>query len=425
MTPAATTAPLHSQSLHDQQPRPSKRSRIIAWPKRFWWRGQRRSAASNTIEDFERTSFPEPEAARKKLLGSLLVGAGASGTLLLSILLRTTPLGKRAVFSAAPLAITLLPYFLCLARGLPLVSVGRWQNVNAVGHRLGGVGALVLPLVLIVHEAMTSMHAPVPLYALTVVTIFCNLLFGVALIPTRFPAYDIPAARGLAVGTLYGLAFLGWSLTFRLGGCGWYAPIGKLFALIAVYAVVFSWSDAGQNMYCWGKGKYKTELGRKWYLPFEPSLFRQVFGSNLWRQPSKEALQASLMTAWQGCLPTIFVALLGSASLLQLPYLFWGPASIQQLTTTCPGLVRWATYQALLAVAANNFATFLVTLVVHNRLPLGHVAFYNVCVPLIPLLNIAAFCWRYPGVSLSLIVRLLVRAPGAEMVAGLPVGLLS
>lgn len=324
------------------------------------------------------------------------------------------PLGKRAIFSSAPLAVTLLPYFLCLARGLPLASVGRWQNVSAVGHRLGGVGALVLPLVLVVHEAMTSRHVSVPLYTVTVLAIFSNLVFGVALIPTRFPGYDIPAARGLAVGTLYGLSFLGWSLTFRLGTYGWYGPIGKLFALIAVYAVVFSWSDAGQNMYFWWKGKYKTELGRKWYLPFEPSLFRQVFGSNLWRQPRADALQASLMTAWQGCLPTIFVALLGSASLLQLPYLFWGPASIQQLVNTYPGLARWATYQALLAVAANNFATFLVTLVVHNRLPLGHVAFYNVCVPLIPLLNVAAFCLRYPGVSLSLIVKLLVRAPGGR-----------
>lgn len=424
-TPAATRAPLQSQSRHNQRPSPPKSQRIIAWARRLRWQRKQRKFDSCTFDDFDRTTLPEPEAARKKLLASLLVGAGASGTLLLSILLRTMPLGKRAIFSAAPLAGTLLPYFLCLARGLPLASVGRWHNVSAIGHRLGGVGALVLPLVLVVQEAMTSSHVSVLLYTSTILAIFSNLLFGVALIPTRFPGYDIPAARGLAVGTLYGLSFLGWSLTFRFGAYGWYGPIGKLFAIIAVYAVVFSWSDAGQNMYFWWKGKYKTELGRKWFLPFEPSLFRQVFGSNLWRQPRADALQASLMTAWQGSLPTIFVALLGSASLLQLPYLLWGPASMQQLVNSYPGLARWATYQALLAVAANNFATFLVTLVVHNRLPLGHVAFYNVCVPLIPLLNIAAFCWRYPGVSLSLIVRLLVRAPGREIVAGVPPALLS
>ncbi len=370
-------------------------------------------------------SHLDPSTVRRKLLASLVLGAGATATLLASIVLRTLPLGKRAVYAAAPLAATLLPYTLCLTGGLPLVNVGTWKSLKAVGHRLGGVGALVLPFVLAVYEATTGRHVPLPWYLVTIATIACNLLCGVALIPSRFPAYDIPAARGLAVGTLYGVAFLGWSLTFRFGGLAWYAPLGKLFALLAVYGVCFSWSDAVQNMYFWRTGQYKTALGRKWYLPFEPSRFREVFGSNLYRQPTPDALQASLMTAWQGCLPTVFVAFFGCASLLQLGYVAWGPASLQQLTASCPGLARWATYQALLAVAANNFATFLVTLVVHNRLPLAHVAFYNFLVPLIPLLNIAAFCLRYPGMSFPIIVQLLLRAPGGPPVPGVPLGLLA
>jgi len=382
-------------------------------------------AAGNMAQDYELSPSLEPKIARKKFVASLVVGIGASMTLLASICFRTMPLGKRAFLSIAPLAATLLPYFLCVARGLPLVNVGSWRSLNAIGHRLGGIGALLLPLVLVVREALTNTHAPGLLYGVTVATILMNLLFGVALIPSRFPAYDIPAARGLAVGTLYGLAFLGWSTTFRFGGQAWYAPIGRLSALVAAYAVAFSWSDAGQNIRCWRRGMYKTKLGRKWYLPFERSSLTQVFGSNLWRQPSADALDASLMTAWQGCAPTVFVALLGSSALLQLPYLLWGSAYTRSLTMACPALTRWATYQALAAVAANNFATFLVTLVVHSRLPLHHVAFYNVLVPLIPTLNIAAFCWRYPGMNIPLILQLLLRPPGAGCVQAMPAAWLS
>lgn len=120
---------------------------------------------------------------------------------------------SRAVGS---LAWTLLPFVLCLTGGLPQTSVGRWQSATAVLHRLGGIGTLVLPLVLVLLEAVTSQHVPAPLYYLTIAAVACNLLFGVALVPSRFPAYDIPAARGLAVGSLHGVAFLGWSLTFRV-----------------------------------------------------------------------------------------------------------------------------------------------------------------------------------------------------------------
>lgn len=120
--------------------------------------------------------------------------------------------------AAAPLAATLLPFVFCLTGGLPLASIGSWRSPPAIVHRLSGVGSLVLPLLLVLREAVTEQHAPAPLYYLTVAAIAANLVFGVALIPSRFPAYDVPAARGLAVGSLYGLAFLGWSLTFRVSG---------------------------------------------------------------------------------------------------------------------------------------------------------------------------------------------------------------
>lgn len=171
---------------------------------------------------------------------------------------------------------------------------------------------------------------------------------------------------------------------------------------------MFSLSDAVQNSWCWMQGKYKRELGETWTLPFEQSSFSDVFFRNLYRQPEPRALQASLMTAWHGALPTIFVALFGSLSLLQLTYLRWGPTGMARLTTMHPHLVRWATYQSLLVVAINQYAVFLVTLVVHKQMGLKLVAFYNALIPLMPLLNMVAFCLRYPGWSFSSMVRALV-----------------
>lgn len=161
--------------------------------------------------------------------------------------------------------------------------------------------------------------------------------------------------------------------------------------------------------------RYKRALGRKWFLPFEPSSYRQVFLENLYRQPTPQGLQASLMTVWHGALPTVFVALFGSVALLQLAYLRWGPASVAHLAALHPHFARWASYQALLAVGANQFAVFLVTLVVHNRMGLGTVAFYNACVPLAPLLNILAFCLRYPGASFPGMVRAILEDPAVGM----------
>lgn len=161
-----------------------------------------------------------------------LLGAGAMAKFLV-------PRGT----AAAPLAATLLPLILCLTGGLPLASIGSWRSPAAVLHRISGVGCLVAPLFLVVREAITAQHAPAPLYYLTVAAIAANLVFGVALIPSRFPAYDVPAARGLAVGSLYGLAFLGWSLTFRVGGSSWFGLIRR--ARMFVYVGVKRWRGWG------------------------------------------------------------------------------------------------------------------------------------------------------------------------------------
>lgn len=128
------------------------------------------------------------------------------------------------------------------------------------------------------------------------------------------------------------------------------------------------------------------------------------------------------MTVWHGALPTVFVAVFGSVALLQLAYLRWGPASILHLAARHPHFARWASYQALLAVAANQFAVFLVTLVVHNRMDLGRVAFYNALVPLAPFGGVLAFCLRYPGASFPGMVMAILENPavGAAAAAGVP-----
>ena len=159
-------------------------------------------------------ALPTPGESNRRAL-AVLVGTSLF-TSLAATMLPHLQLGKRALLALSPLVFTLVPYYLCLGGGLPLAGVGSWKSVKSIGHRFGGIGALCFPILMVVYEALTSSHVPMPFYLLSVITIACNLIFGMALIPRSFPAYDIPAARGLAVGTLYGWAFLGWSLTFRV-----------------------------------------------------------------------------------------------------------------------------------------------------------------------------------------------------------------
>lgn len=160
--------------------------------------------------------LPPPTSAQSKRRALAVLGGTSLFTLLAASMLRILPLGHRALIALSPLVFTLIPYYLCLGGGLPLAGVGSWKSLASIGHRIGGIGTLVSPLLMVLYEAFTSTHVPTPFYIFSIMAIAFNLIFGAVLIPRSFPAYDIPAARGLAVGTFYGWAFLGWSLTFRV-----------------------------------------------------------------------------------------------------------------------------------------------------------------------------------------------------------------
>lgn len=159
------------------------------------------------------------------------------------------------------LAVSLVPYMACLWWGVPHSAVGSWSLPLSVAHRVSGIGTLILPLLLVVYEAMTGCYAPAGMLVLTVSSVALNLALGAALIPRRIPAYDIPTLRAFAVGVLLGWAFLSLSLLFCLGPSDWYEPVGRAGAWLSLYSVIFAWVDALQHAYQYCRGNFKTHIG--------------------------------------------------------------------------------------------------------------------------------------------------------------------
>ena len=288
-------------------------------------------------------------------------------------------------------------YLPCLVWGLPWSKVGSWRSVKSMGHRFGGILTLVLPLFFAIWEAFTSSHVPLPLYLFGVTMILLNISMGAALIPSRIPAYDIPTIRAFAVGVLLAVCFSSLSLFFRFGQFPAYAIIGKILAGITIYGVIYAWSDALQHLNNFRKKEFKAEIGRKWYLPFQKSSFKYIFLDCLIKQPSKEGLLASVSPANHVTVLTTFLtAIFASTALIQCRYLLSGVEGMQRLVTLYPDIARWSTYNALLAVVANNFGTFVGTLVVQNKIPQPIGGMFNAIGLLIPVFNVIAFAIKYP-----------------------------
>lgn len=319
---------------------------------------------------------------------------------------------------------------------------------------MGGIGTLILPLLLSALEAGTHSHVPLALYSITVATAMANLGFGAALITRKVPAYDIPTLRAFAVGVLLGTAFLGSSLLFVAGPSKFYEPFGVLFGAIAVYAAIFACSDALQHARLFLRSKWNSEaddsfkgvtkvpqkstyaemgqmtvqnvrggaaavpstgLGRRhWFLPFERASFKDVFLTNLWKQPTAEALEASVSPP-NGVVvfTTSMTAAFALLALLQLRYLGLGSAGMSALTAAEPAFCRWSAYQALLAVVANNFGTFAGTLVIQRRTTQKQAGIFNAIGLMIPVLNIFAFLAMHPGHAGRFTELLLLPSVGA------------
>lgn len=295
------------------------------------------------------------------------------------------------------LSLISLAYLPCLVWGLPWSKIGSWRSVKSIGHRFGGIFTLLLPLLFAVWESITSTHISTPLYLLGIGMILLNIYMGAALIPSRIPAYDIPTLRAFAVGVLLALSFASLSLFFRFGHLASYAIIGKVLAAVTIYGVVYAWSDALQHLNNFRKKEFKEEIGKKWYLPFQKSSFKHVFLDCLIKQPTKEGLAASVSPANHVTVLTTFLtAIFASTALIQCRYLLSGTDGVQKLMELYPDIARWSTYNALLAVVANNFGTFVGTLVVQNKIPQQIGGMFNAIGLFIPVFNVIAFTMKYP-----------------------------
>mmetsp|Transcript_61530 Transcript_61530/g.91484 ORF Transcript_61530/g.91484 Transcript_61530/m.91484 type:complete len:425 (+) Transcript_61530:33-1307(+) len=368
-------------------------------------RVMRNSSGSETFSDINGSKI---SAKKKTKKNTKVVTTGLCFTAAVAILI----LG-------GPFAFTAVPYLACLLWGLPSSKVGSWKSIVSMGHRLGGIVTLLLPLILTWYHAVTGLFPPMPLYFGTVATAIANLSFGGSLICCRVPAYDIPTLRAFAVGVSLGFAFLGQSLLFVLGKFAWYQPFGVLFAVTSVYAAVFAWSDALQHAWNFLPSSKQNDLPatnagtkslhRFWTLPFEKPKVGDVFLRNIWRQPTPEALKTTVSPA-NGVVvfTTGMTALFASLSLLQLRYLLLGPAGMMQLCIAEPDFCHWSALQALLAIVANNFGTFAGTLVIQRQTSQKKAGFYNAIGLLVPVLNIVTFLVLNRGcTTISDFVRLI------------------
>jgi len=306
-----------------------------------------------------------------------------------------------AILSYSPLLAAYIPVLLW---GVSWSRIGSWKSMRSNIHRFGGVLTLLVPMTFAIFEAITSQHVHPVLYGSCIFLIMSNIVAGASLIPRKIPAYDIPTLRAFAVGTLLAAAFVSQSLFFRFGSLSGFEPVGKCLALVSLYAVIYAWSDALQHLMKYMSGDYKLDVGKKWYLPFTRSSYRHIFIDCLYKQPTKESLDATVSPAnFVTVCTTFLTAVFASISLLQMRYLVSGSAGVQAMLMYHPELVRWSCYEALLAVVANNFGTFAGTLVIQNKVSQKTAGIFNALGLFIPVLNFLAFVCRNPMLAPGLL----------------------
>lgn len=313
------------------------------------------------------------------------------------------------VFSL-PVLLSFIASIPCLSLAIPLSKKGDWVNLSTISHRVSGVGTLILPLILFLYEAFTNTHPTMVLYFTTVFVCFSNVVSGAILVVKKIPAYDIPSLRGFAVSVATCLAFLGMSLMFQVGHHRAYRPIGLLFVFLSIYAVIYAWSDAIQHIRHFFKGTYKRHLGKWMGQNFTKTTWGLAFLKAIWKQPTEEELRATAAPSNIIIItPVFFIAVFCGATLVQLRYLISGPEGMLEIQELRPELARWAVYNSLLAVFSTNFATFLGSLVLHERISLLQSACYSLFSFLIPCINTIALVWRHPDIFKDLVLLVTCR----------------
>ena len=101
---------------------------------------------------------------------------------------------------------------------------------------------------------------------------------------------------------------------------------------------------------------------------FDRAKLVDVFLKNLWRQPTKEGLMASISPPNGVVVFTTGMAALSALlGLLQPRYFTLGPPGMTVFAAAQPAFCQLRANQAPLAVVANNFGTFAGTLVIQRH----------------------------------------------------------
>ena len=304
--------------------------------------------------------------------------------------------------------LTLVPYLIILVWSLPLTRIGSWKMITSIIHRFSGILSLLLPMGLFIYNSWIDQDPPSYLYAIAVVCIVFNCIFGALLIPLRIPSFDVPTIRAFGVGVTLGLSFVGWSLVWYFGAEPWFAPFGYLCAIYSFLTCLLAWNDSLRHIYTNKTNPYyATQLDLEYFKPpkrphqvglkHTPYKLSEVFTRFPFEASHPKLQEATVTPSSAAVVFTVtLTAMFSLATLLQWHFVYCGTGGMILRHQLFPSFTKSSAYLALLAAVANNFGTFAGTLVVQQKVTSFWGAFFNAIGLLIPVVATLAFQIRVP-----------------------------
>jgi len=302
-----------------------------------------------------------------------------------------------------------IAYLALLAFVVPkAITVGRRHQIVSGLHRWSGIISLVLPMALMAYESLYERHPHIVLYALCVLNLSLNCIFGALLIPKRVPKWDVPTIRIFVVAATGGLSFVSLSINFRFGHLPSFESMSRMLAVLSLISVAYAFLDLrhhvrqfvvnlkeGTATNCIFQFTPKQPLAFA-LGPQRPTLWYCFFPSFFHRPSDAEASATSVpsnvavlginaMTAFFG----------GLTGFLQIHCLLRGHRGMQYLRDTFPRTTQMAVYGFLGAALANNFAAFAGTLVLKRKMSIFKAAMVNLVAALVPIVEVLVFIARY------------------------------
>lgn len=306
-------------------------------------------------------------------------------------------------------ALCLAPYLVTLVFALPRTHIGSKTYIVSIIHRFSGISTLLLPLGLMAYEAVYQKDPHIMCYALAVLCICINCIYGGLLIPKRIHRFDIPTIRAFVVGVTLGLSFVCLSLNFMFGHLETFEVFGKALAVLSLIGLSYAINDSAQHIYRFLTApKVKSQVDMGFFFPektavevglnYEFPTLWECFVTSTYKQP-EDYRAVALATVTPSNFPVVYTvtltALFGLANLMQIHYLVCGHEGMQYRREVFPKITQMSVYGWLLAATANNFGTFAGTLVVKRVVCTFWGAFFNAIGLLIPLFNIFFFMYRF------------------------------